>query len=100
MNVVSIQTMQEIDRKSIEDYSIASLMLMEYDGKNIFGKILKRHKIKLEKSSLNIFCGVGGNGGDGLVIARHTIERCHKDFLSNYNILKSMNILIIKQSNI
>ncbi len=116
MNVVSIEAMQEIDRKSIDEYSISSLMLMEYAGNNIFSKILKRHKAKLKTSSLNIFCGVGGNGGDGLVIARHSIEhniktniycfgnieRCHKDFLANYNILKSMNIdiLFIDNSNI
>ncbi len=116
MNVVSIEAMQEIDKISIEEYSINSLMLMEYAGKNIFYQILNHHGDKLKTSSLNIFCGVGGNGGDGLVIARYAIEHnikvniyyfgdissCHKDFLTNYNILKSMNIdmIFIDENNI
>ncbi len=116
MNVVSIESMQNIDKKSIEQYGITSIMLMEYAGKNIFLKLIKHQKCKLYNKPLNIFCGVGGNGGDGLVVARYAIERSiktniycigdiiksHKDFLINYNILLSMNvdIIFIDESNI
>ncbi|MBS7614575.1 NAD(P)H-hydrate dehydratase [Candidatus Bathyarchaeota archaeon] len=52
-----------------EYYGISRLQLMENAGKNIATEILNRFKPK--ETKIAVFCGLGGNGGDGFVAARH-----------------------------
>ncbi|HIE15164.1 TPA: NAD(P)H-hydrate dehydratase [Candidatus Bathyarchaeota archaeon] len=52
-----------------EYYGISRLLLMENAGRNIAVEIASR--FKPEDSKIAIFCGLGGNGGDGFVAARH-----------------------------
>ncbi|RJS80048.1 NAD(P)H-hydrate epimerase, partial [Candidatus Bathyarchaeota archaeon] len=51
-----------------EYFGISRLQLMENAGQNIAVEIASRFK---PNKSVLIFCGLGGNGGDGFVVARH-----------------------------
>ena len=52
-----------------EYYGISLLQLMENAGRNIAQEVISR----LPKGKIAIFCGLGGNGGDGFVAARHLL---------------------------
>jgi len=51
-----------------EYFGVSQLQLMENAGHNIALEIASRFK---PDKSVAIFCGLGGNGGDGFVAARH-----------------------------
>lgn len=70
MKVVTNQEIREIDRKSIEEYGIPGLVLMENAGSRIFQN-LKNIYPDLKLKKIIIFAGPGNNGGDGFVVARH-----------------------------
>jgi len=52
-----------------EYFGISKLQLMENAGRNVAVEISARFRPK--ETTVAIFCGLGGNGGDGFVIARH-----------------------------
>ena len=60
-----------LDRRAIEDYGIASLVLMENAGRGCVD-VLERLGIR---GPVVILCGKGNNAGDGFVIARHLLIR-------------------------
>ncbi len=66
VKVATAQEMREIDRITIEDYGIGSLVLMERAGLAVFRIALNLYP---EKRFL-VLSGGGNNGGDGLVAAR------------------------------
>lgn len=66
--------MAEIDRLTIEELGIPGAVLMENAGLQAV-LVMERHFGTLEGKKINIFCGKGNNGGDGLVIARHLFNR-------------------------
>ena len=68
MKVSSVEEMREMDRYATEKFGIPSLTLMENAGQAAYFVILKELGIKGKR--FIIFCGVGNNGGDGLVVAR------------------------------
>jgi NAD(P)H-hydrate epimerase len=51
-----------------EYFGVSQLQLMENAGHNMALEIASRFK---QDKSVAIFCGLGGNGGDGFVVARH-----------------------------
>jgi NAD(P)H-hydrate epimerase len=51
-----------------EYFGVSQLQLMENAGRNVAREIASRFK---PEKSVVIFCGLGGNGGDGFVAARH-----------------------------
>lgn len=54
-----------------EYFGISLLQLMENAGRNIAAEI----GVRFEKNNrIIIFCGLGGNGGDGFVAARHLLS--------------------------
>jgi NAD(P)H-hydrate epimerase len=73
-NFVTVKQMREIDRRTIEDVGIPGLLLMENAGIGVVKVIEKQFRIEGQKR-INIFCGKGNNGGDGMVIARHLFNR-------------------------
>ncbi|NLB77180.1 MAG: NAD(P)H-hydrate epimerase, partial [Crenarchaeota archaeon] len=51
-----------------EYFGFNLLQLMEMAGRNVAQEIIMRFP---KGKKVAIFCGLGGNGGDGFVIARH-----------------------------
>ncbi len=69
MRAVDTETMQEIDRRSREEFGIPDLILMENAGLRAADAILEAFGSL--KGKIAVFCGKGKNGGDGFVTARH-----------------------------
>lgn len=93
-----------------EYFGVSLLQLMENAGRNVATEIGSRFKRKQE---IAIFCGLGGNGGDGFVAARHLLalgfkvtvilagtggEITHDAATKNWNALQSLsqNISIVE----
>jgi len=55
-----------------EYYGVSRLQLMENAGKNIADQI--KNRFKPAKTKVAVFCGIGGNGGDGFAAARHLLD--------------------------
>jgi len=56
-----------------EYFGVSRLQLMENAGRSVAGEIFSR--FSADKTRVAVFCGTGGNGGDGFVAARHLISR-------------------------
>lgn len=69
-SVITTKEMRALDLNA-EYFGISRLQLMENAGRNIAVEIASRFKPK--QTRVAIFCGLGGNGGDGFVAARHLI---------------------------
>jgi len=52
-----------------EYWGVSRLQLMENAGKSLAEEVANR--FKPDKTRIAVFCGLGGNGGDGFVAARH-----------------------------
>lgn len=67
MRICTSAQMQAIDRRTIREYGIPGVVLMERAGLAVCGVIL--HRKPLPEQVL-VFAGAGNNGGDGFVVAR------------------------------
>lgn len=103
MKILSAEQLYEADKITIEKEEITSEDLMERAGTQIFEWLHKR--LQGSQVTIHIFCGIGNNGGDGLVVGRLLIEygynvmtyvvncsdkRSH-DFLVNYDKIKNVS---------
>ena len=68
MKVSTVEEMRNLDRRSMEECGFPQEMLMENAGEAAYFVILKDFGVKNKR--FVIFCGIGNNGGDGLVVAR------------------------------
>lgn len=76
MQVGSVEAMRAMDRTAIDEYGIPEIVLMENAGTAAF-RILAQQWPPAGRRWL-VLCGVGNNGGDGLVVARHLHSTgCH-----------------------
>ena len=66
MKIYTAENIRQWDRFTIENEPISSIDLMERAASRCTEKIVQDHSFQ----SAAIFCGIGNNGGDGLVIAR------------------------------
>jgi len=55
-----------------EYFGVSRLQLMENAGRSVATEIVSR--FKSDKTRVAVFCGTGGNGGDGFVAARHLLS--------------------------
>lgn len=74
MKIVTAHTMQELDRRAIEEYGIPGRELMEAAGRGCAEHILAAYGSRQSKRVV-ILSGKGNNGGDGYVIARYLLEK-------------------------
>jgi NAD(P)H-hydrate epimerase len=72
MRILSTSEIRNADRYTIENEPISSLNLMERAAKTVFDR-LSEETDGVEEYA--IICGMGNNGGDGLVIARLLAEK-------------------------
>ncbi len=89
MKILNAEQMREADKATIRDTPISSTDLMERAADRCVKRILE------EKPPADlefwVFCGVGNNGGDGLVITRHLlalgfkVHTCVLEFSTNYS---------------
>lgn len=102
MKLFSKEQIYEGDKLTTERQDISSTDLMERAGTQIFNWIHAR--MQGAQVPIHVFCGIGNNGGDGLVLARHLVtfgynvityivncsDKRSKDFLINYDRIKSV----------
>ena len=67
MKVVTAKEMKEIDSKTIREFGLSSIVLMERAGLAVSERI----KELFGRKKIIVISGSGNNGGDGLVVARH-----------------------------
>ncbi len=67
LDVIDSRHMRALETNA-EYFGISLLQLMENAGRNVALEISARFK---PNRKIAIFCGLGGNGGDGFVLARH-----------------------------
>jgi len=102
MKIFSKEQIYEGDKLTAERQQISSTELMERAGTQIFNWIHTR--MQGAQVPIQVFCGIGNNGGDGLVLARHLVthgynvityvvncsDKRSKDFLINYDRIKNV----------
>ncbi len=69
MKLATVAEMRELDRRTIEEFGIPGIVLMENAGRAAASAIVHEWG-PVKGRRYVIFCGKGNNGGDGLVIAR------------------------------
>jgi hydroxyethylthiazole kinase-like uncharacterized protein yjeF len=102
MKIFSKEQIYAGDTLTQQKQEIASTELMERAGIQIFNWLHTR--MQGAQVPIHVFCGIGNNGGDGLVVARHLIthgynvntyivncsDKRSKDFLVNYDRIKNV----------
>ncbi|GAA4282139.1 NAD(P)H-hydrate dehydratase [Gaetbulibacter aestuarii] len=102
MKLFSREQIYEADQQTIKKQDITSTELMDRAGSQIFNWMHLR--LQGAQVPIHVFCGIGNNGGDGLVLTQHLISHGYhvttyivnyshkrsKDFLINYDKVKSM----------
>lgn len=73
MKVSSVAQMRQMDRMAIEQDKIPELLLMENAGLATM-QVISQHYAVRDQRWL-VLCGIGNNGGDGLVVARQLHSR-------------------------
>ncbi len=101
MKIYNTQQIYAADKATIEKEGIPSYNLMERAGGYVYEWM--HHRLQGQPVPIKVFCGIGNNGGDGLVIARLLLKNGYNvdtyivncgdkrspDFLKAYDALKS-----------
>lgn len=102
MKIFSKEQIYDGDKRTTELQNISSTDLMERAGLQIFNWLHTR--MQGAQVPIHVFCGIGNNGGNGLVLARHLVthgynvttyiincsDKRSKDFLINYDRIKNV----------
>ena len=102
MYILSPEQIAKADKATILNKNITSIDLMEQAATLCFQWLHSR--LQGQNIKIHVFCGIGNNGGDGLVIARHLFQNgynvnCYivnfsdkrsNEFLTNYDRLKEI----------
>jgi len=107
MYILSSKQIAKADKATINIKGITAIDLMENAATNCFQWLHTR--LQGQNIKIHVFCGIGNNGGDGLVIARHLHQHgynvsCYivnfsskrsEGFLENYKRLEELGLLPI-----
>ncbi|WP_026449932.1 bifunctional ADP-dependent NAD(P)H-hydrate dehydratase/NAD(P)H-hydrate epimerase [Aequorivita capsosiphonis] len=102
MRIFSAEQLYEADKATVKKNQITSEELMEHAGTQVFNWLHKR--LNNAPVPIRIFCGIGNNGGDGLVLGRFLLEHGYtvliyvvncsdkrsQNFLHNYQKIKAI----------
>jgi NAD(P)H-hydrate epimerase len=69
LNLVTAAEMRELDRRTIEEIGVPSLVLMENAGRSTY--VVLRQEFPDLSGPVAVVAGRGNNGGDGFVVARY-----------------------------
>lgn len=108
MKILSAKQIYQADQATIKNKPISSIDLMEFAASSCFDWI--SNYLANKDQTIHIFCGIGNNGGDGLVIARKLIQANYKvntlvvnfgrnrskDFTENYKRLSKIESNILE----
>jgi len=94
MYILSSKQMAQADKATLKKTNITSIELMERAA-NLCFQWLHSH-IKPDDTKIHVFCGIGNNGGDGLVITRYLMENNYNvtSYIVNFSNKRSENFLI------
>ena len=94
MKIFSQKQIYEADKATLAKENIPSINLMERAGGYAFNWIDQR--LQGGAVPIKVFCGIGNNGGDGLVIARNLIEKGYsvQTYIVNYSDHRSKDFLL------
>ncbi|OSS41281.1 NAD(P)HX epimerase / NAD(P)HX dehydratase [Desulfurella amilsii] len=113
MKLSTSSQMKELDAKSIKEFNIPDIVLMENASRGAF-ELIKKHFGKLEGIKVSVFAGLGNNGGDAMALAKHLYnaganvlvnlaanpQKLNPSPKINYEILRSMNVEIAIINNV
>jgi len=88
MYVLTSSQIKKAERKCIEEIGIPEIVLMENAGFSVFEEIKKDFANLHDKKAL-VVCGLGNNGGDGLVCARYLSEQVKELVVLSLGIFKT-----------
>ncbi|MDT0641721.1 NAD(P)H-hydrate dehydratase [Zunongwangia sp. F363] len=93
MKIFSASQLKQADEITIKNQNITSEELMERAATQVFEEIHRR--LQGAQLPVKIFCGIGNNGGDGLVVGRMLLEHGYqvKVFVVNYSDKRSQDFL-------
>ena len=74
MILVTANEMQQMDRRTIEEFGMPGIVLMENAGRGAT-RFLMECFPDIAKKSVGVLAGRGNNGGDGFVIARYLKQK-------------------------
>ncbi len=94
MKILSAEQIRAADAYTIKSQNLRSDELMERAGVALFNWL--HQQLNGSPVTLHVFCGIGNNGGDGLVVARHLLEHGYKIrvYVVNYSDKRSQDFLI------
>jgi NAD(P)H-hydrate epimerase len=109
MIIVTAGEMQEMDRRTIEDFGIPGMVLMENAGRGATRFLMEQFP-DIEEKTVGVIAGRGNNGGDGFVIARYLKQkgvhvrvyllakekRVQGDALTNLGFLKPLDVPLVE----
>ena len=109
MILVTASEMQEMDRRTIEEFGMPGMVLMENAGRGATRFLLDRFP-DVEGKKVGVIAGRGNNGGDGFVMARCLKQRgvhvrvyllgkaneVQGDALTNLEFLKPLDVPLIE----
>ncbi|MEW7278134.1 NAD(P)H-hydrate dehydratase [Aquimarina sp. 2201CG1-2-11] len=94
MKIFSAQQMRNADEATMKSEKITSIELMERAANQVFNLI--HNKLQGSPVFIHVFCGIGNNGGDGLVVSRLLVEHGYnvKTYIVNFSENRSSDFLV------
>jgi len=100
MKILTPEQIKDIDISTIRNETITSLELMERAATRCFEWFISEYS---KEKSISVYCGIGNNGGDGLVLSRllfdygFNVDTYIVDFSKNYSDNFKLNYEILEK---